>query len=354
LRTIAEAWRAVRMIRDPSTALALSAQAWNEVLPQLRKARLLSRFAVRAERAGIAERLPPKAREHMQSAMILAQSTRTSLIWESIEVERALARIGVPGILLKGAAFVAADLPAALGRPSSDLDILVPHAALPAVADALREAGWEDSDMDEGERRHFTQWMHQIPAMYHVIRNTAIDIHHAITPVAGLVSVDSAPLFEASYPLSGRHLRVLSPEDMVILAAVHWARSSGLSGSIRDFLDIDDLVRDFSGRDADFHARLQARARRLGVIRTLNQALALAQAFFGTPGPAHAAQPVLARLVLLAGVPSGSGLPNAGQLAARKVLDWRSYRMQMPLNLMLRRSLLSRIEKLGLRRQPTA
>ncbi len=354
MTAIADARRAVRLIREPATALGLPSQAWNEILPQLRKARLLSRFAVRAEREGVAERLPPKVREHMESALILAQSTRTSLIWESIEVERVLARISVPGVLLKGAAFVAADLPAALGRPSSDLDLLVPRTALPAVVDALRDAGWEDSDMDEGERHHFMRWMHQIPAMYHAIRNTAIDIHHAITPVAGLVSVDSTPLFEASRPLPGRQLRVLSPEDMVILAAVHWARSSGLSGSVRDFLDIDDLVRDFSGHDPNFHDRLQARARRLGVSRTLNQALALAQAFFDTPGPPHRPMPVLARLVLLAGVPSGSSLPTLPQLTARKILDWRSYRMQMPLNLMLRRSVQSRLEKFGLRRQTAA
>lgn len=354
MSALAQARRAIEILRNPAAALALAPPVWNDLMPQLRKSRLLGRFAVRAEAAGLLGRLPDKVREHLEAALVLAASSHESLLWESIEVERALSRAGVPALLLKGGAFIAAGLPAGRGRPSNDLDILVPRADLERTAAALRDAGWEDSGMAEGERQHFDQWMHQIPAMYHGIRNTAVDIHHAIAPIAGLNNVDSEELFKASTALPGRNLRVLAPEDMAIMTAVHWARSSGVSGSVRDFLDIDDLVRDFSSREPDFPARLLVRAGQLGVRRTVEEALALARTFFATPVPDLPDPALLRRLVLLAGVPSGAGTASATQLAARQILTWRSYRMQMPLSLMIRRAVDSRLERFGLKRRPDA
>lgn len=354
MNSIEAARRVVGLLRAPEAALRFGAADWNEVLPQLRKSRMLGRFTMRAEQAGVSAGLPDRVREHMQAALVLAQSNRETLLWESREVERALAPIGVPVILLKGASFIVADLPAGRGRPSNDLDVLVPRDSLDQVTEALRGAGWEGSQMAPGEQAHFLRWMHQLPTMYHGIRGTAIDIHHAISPIAGLNNVDPASLFKSSVPVEGRHFRLLAPEDMVILAAVHWARSSGTVGSIRDFLDIDDLVRDFSAADPAFHDRLAARSVFLGVAGTLDVALSLAQSFFGTPGPARPAPPLLERLVLLGGVSTGSHAPNRLQLAARQILTWRSYRMQMPISLMISRAVNSRLERFGLKRQPAA
>lgn len=351
---IAAARRVVRLLRSPEAALGLGGADWNEVLPQLRKSRMLGRFAMRAEQEDVAARLPDRVREHMRAALVLAQSNRETLLWESREVERALAPIGVPVVLLKGASFIVADLPAGRGRPSNDLDVLVPRDSLDRVTEALRGAGWEGSQMAAGEKEHFLRWMHQLPTMYHGIRSTAIDIHHAISPIAGLNNVDPASLFQSSVAIEGRHLRVLAPEDMVILAAVHWARSSGTPGSIRDFLDIDDLVRDFSATDPGFHDRLAARGAFLGVADTLDTALSLAQSFFGTPGPPRPVSAPLEALVLLGGVSTGSHAPNRLQRAARQILTWRSYRMQMPVSLMISRAVNSRLERFGLKRQPAA
>ena len=51
-------------------------------------------------------------------------------LWEAEMARRALAPLGVPVVLLKGTAFVAAGLAAGVGRSIGDLDILVPRDAL--------------------------------------------------------------------------------------------------------------------------------------------------------------------------------------------------------------------------------
>ena len=72
-----------------------------------------------------------------------------------------------PCVLLKGAAYMAQGLPIAAGRLPSDLDILVPKAALPIAQESLAAAGWRTVDMDEHDRLYYEDWSHEVPPMRH-------------------------------------------------------------------------------------------------------------------------------------------------------------------------------------------
>src|SRR6185437_12077470 len=122
----------------------------------------------------------------------------------------ALAPLGVPVILLKGTAYAAAGLSPALGRSIGDLDILVPHAALPDVERALLGHDWEWVKEDDYDDSYYRRWMHELPPLIHKERDRMIDVHHTILPPTARRTPDAEALVQDRRPLENG-LSVLSP-----------------------------------------------------------------------------------------------------------------------------------------------
>ena len=125
--------------RDLTT---LSDQEWDLLLPAARAAGMLPRLAVLAGDAGILANLPSKVQDHLAAARALGESNERLLRWELDRARCVLAPLDVPVLLLKGAAYMSADLPLARGRLATDVDIMVPRQDLGVVEDALLGAGW--------------------------------------------------------------------------------------------------------------------------------------------------------------------------------------------------------------------
>src|SRR2546425_10431415 len=95
---------------------ALSVRDWETLLGQARRAMLQGRLARHfIERGGMAD-VPDGPRNHLESALRLTERQRHEVLWEVDCVRRALAKVNTPVVLLKGAAYLAADLPPARGR----------------------------------------------------------------------------------------------------------------------------------------------------------------------------------------------------------------------------------------------
>jgi hypothetical protein len=105
--------------------------------------------------------------------------------------------------VLKGAAYVAAGLPAAAGRLFNDIDLLVPREQLPQAESALMLAGWHASGLSEYDKRYYRRWMHEIPPLQHVQRDTVIDLHHAILPETARYHPDTARLRSRAVAVEG-------------------------------------------------------------------------------------------------------------------------------------------------------
>src|SRR5690606_2115721 len=124
--------------------------------------------------------------------------------------------------------------------------------------------------------------------------------------VTGRVRVDARLLLEAAVPLEAPGvapgLWTLAPEDMVLHNSAHLIQDGDLSGSVRDLVDADALIRDFAARDAEFWSRLPVRARQLGLERALFYVLRFARRLLGTPVPTSvdAALPRPPALILVA------------------------------------------------------
>jgi len=336
----------VRLLCDPSLAKKMPASDWDLAIRQARRANLLGKLAVSLQDDGLLELVPSQPMKHLVSALKMADRQDVAIRWEVRCIADALCEAGLKAILLKGAAYVLAGVPGFRGRTFSDVDILVPKRDIDAVESALMLNGWQGSHHDEYDQRYYRQWMHEIPPMLHVRRNTTIDVHHSILPETARIKVDSVALQEDPLPVSGfDNIFVLKPVDMLLHSATHLFHEGEFDNGLRDLFDLDALFRQF-GKDPDFWSALLPRARELALERPLYYAVSYSGALLGTVFPGE----FLESIAEIA--PSGAIVASAcyrralrphhtschsrGEWLARKALFVRSHWIKMPFTLLLR------------------
>lgn len=277
----------LQALRQPASLPGLSPQEWDLLIRQGRRADLLARIGEGAVAQGVWEALPLAPRRHLTGAMKLAQRQHRELRHEVRAIARALAPVGVPVVLLKGAAYVSAGRRAAHGRLVSDVDILVPRDRLGDVESALMMAGWIHTNRDDYDQHYYRTWMHELPPLMHMKRGAVLDIHHAILPLTARLKPDSARLLADAEAVEGEPgIRVLSPPDMVLHSAAHLFHEGELQMGLRGLVDLDALLREF-GPMPGFWLALQARAKVLDLEGPLHLALRYTRLFLQTPAPEH-------------------------------------------------------------------
>jgi hypothetical protein len=325
--------------------MAITASEWDSLIPQARLAGLLPRIEILVAERGLENRIPKTVKPHLQSASVVATHEARLMLFELERIERALARIDTPVILLKGTAYLLAKLPNSRGRLSSDIDLLVPKDKLTDVENALLRHGWEHVKLEEYDQYYYRTWSHELPPLRHRVRGTLVDVHHTILPPAGRLRPDVDKLWAKARSLEGTTFKILAPSDMVLHAAAHAFQDGDLRHGIRDLVDIDELLRHFGAR-ADFWEDLIARAAELNLTRPIYYALRYSNRYFQTPvppvllakterwkprWPAHLVMDRLVALVLAAGPHLGSFSRSACLL-----LYLRSHWLRMPPMLLVR------------------
>jgi hypothetical protein len=284
---MADARPLVRALRDPASVDGLDAAGWTDLIRLARAESLLGQLAAR-----VGDRAPQRVRTIFADHAVAVAASHRGALWEANRALAALRPLGIPVILLKGAAYVAAGLGAADGRTVGDLDILVPRDRIEEADAALRAAGWAPLKDDPYDDAYYRQWMHELPPLAHVERGTVIDVHHTILPLTARLRPDAAALIAAATEVAPG-LDVLSPADMIVHSALHAFHDGDLEGGLRNLWDIHVLLEEFAGRDG-FWPGLAERTRRHGVKRPVAQALRLSARLFGTAVPPGLAGPASA------------------------------------------------------------
>ena len=280
-----------RALRDPASVLALDAQGWTELLCAARAETLIGTLAHRVE--GLA--IPPAAARVLADARAAAEHGRLAALWEAEMARRALASSGIPVVLLKGTAFVAAGLSAGQGRQIGDLDILVPRERIEEAEALLLAAGWEWVKPDPYDATYYRRWMHELPPLIHRERDRMIDVHHTILPLTARVTPDATALIASAVPL-GNGLSVLPPEGMIVHGAAHLLADGDVQGGLRNLWDIRCLLDEFGGDGFDL--KLAACAAHHGLTREVERAVRLSTYLFGEgTAPALADRPYIRRLL---------------------------------------------------------
>jgi hypothetical protein len=271
-------------LRQPPAGLGLA--QWDLLLRQADRADMTITLLYLVEEHGLLDAIPAQVRERLEWTRMRAERHRQAVAWEVSKIRQALGEVEPRLVLLKGAAYVLAGLPAARGRLFSDIDILVAHERLGRVESALMLGGWVSSHLDAYDQRYYREWMHELPPMQHAKRQTVIDVHHAILPRTAAARPDPARLRAAALPLPGQPgLYVLAPADMVLHSAVHLFHEGEFNHGLRDLFDIHRLLLHFSTLPG-FWDELPARARELGLERPLFYALRYCGRLLHTPVPA--------------------------------------------------------------------
>lgn len=259
-------------LRDPASAADLDAAGWTALLAIARAEQLIGTLAHRL--GGLA--MPGAAARVLADARASAEQGRTAALWEAEMARRALAASGMPVVLLKGTAFVAAGLSAGVGRSIGDLDILVPRDRIEEAEAALLAAGWEWVKPDPYDDAYYRRWMHELPPLIHRDRDRMIDVHHTILPLTAQVTPDAAGLLADSVALENG-LRMLSPNDMLCHAAAHLFADGDLAGGLRNLWDVHCLVGEFGTEG------LAARAAHHGLAGAMGRALRLSERLYSPP-----------------------------------------------------------------------
>jgi hypothetical protein len=327
-------------LRDPGILDSLTVPEWDRLLRRARRAGVLSRLAVLAQAKLTDNGLPERVRDHLLSAGLVAAHHERTIRWEVGRIRRALRPTGQRFVLLKGAAYVIAGLPAGAGRLASDVDILVPKAKLDVVENALIGAGWEAMKLDPYDQRYYRRWMHELPPLRHATRKNVIDVHHTILPETARLRPDGSKLLASAVRID-EEISVLAPEDMVLHTATHLFADGDLAGGLREVIDLDALLRHFGSTEREFWERLVPRSEELHLQRPLFYGLRVCGRLLRTPIPpgvveaAKIGQPMWPATAVMDALADRALLPDTegnawGTGAALWFLYLRSHWLRMP------------------------
>ncbi|HUB97972.1 MAG TPA: nucleotidyltransferase family protein [Stellaceae bacterium] len=276
------------LLREPGRITRLTLEEWDDVIPQARSSGILSRLATLAQADKDYWELPEPPRRHMEADQLLAAKHRRDVLYELDRIYEVVGGVLGTIVLLKGAAYLAADLPASEGRTFNDIDILVPEDRLGAVESLLQLAGWRTGEIHPYDDTFYRRWMHQIPPLTHGGRRTTIDVHHSLVPrTARVGAVTAAHLMGRIRRLPDRPgFAVLAPEDMVLHSATHLFNEGEFGRGLRDLTDLDLLLSHFGNAGFwGFWPRLVHRAEGVGLTRPLFYALRYCARLLGTAVP---------------------------------------------------------------------
>ena len=278
--------------------------------------------------------IPARLKNHVSSSLVEVAAFQRDVLRELDHIERALAGLATPVLLLKGACYVRMGLKAAMGRIFSDVDILVTKDRVGHAEASLMLGGWQTGELDPYDQRYYREWSHEVPPMTNRRRGTTIDLHHALAMPTCRIHINSDKMVRDAIPIDGTGFWWrLKDEDMLLHAACHLMLNSEFDRGLRDLWDIDLLFREFSENSASFICSLMERAADVGLEKITQQALFLARHFFGTPIPPWAIckqDGIFVRLVGCAASTRHLDTRPQWQWVADVLLSYREMYMRLP------------------------
>ena len=274
-----------QVLCKPESAMRFDIRTWERLVWQSRAADLLGQLHYALASAGVLDFIPTGARKHLDGAHLIADKHSIAVRHELRSLQEVLQPLGVPVVLLKGAAYCAQKNHASVGRIFNDIDILVPKSALPTVEERLTWAGWFPTHTNAYDDRYYREWMHEIPPLEHKNRGTALDVHFTILPPTSGIRPNPSDFFSAAVALPGEFsfFKVLCREDMVIHSACHLFFGEFHKG-LRDLLDLHKLLSDLDAEPEAWN-RLLNRAAHLGLTQPVVDASRQAHRIYGTEIP---------------------------------------------------------------------
>lgn len=332
----------------PHEVPALDLAQLDELIQQARSTGLLGRLAALLCEQDLLQAVPRQVRWHLDSAYTLYRAHSEDILLEVEHVTRALQVVNIRPVLLKGAAYLATDDRARMGRLFSDVDIFVPPERLGVVEELLGWQGWQVESLSEYDERYYRQWMHELPPMIHRTRGIALDVHHSLLPLTSRIRFDHSAFRNGITASRLPGVDTLAAEDRILHSAAHLLLEGEFDHAFRDLSDLYLLIEQHTTSAPGFWDTLTARSEELGLERVLYYALRyLCRIFFldvpeesqremerSAPGPGT--RRLMDGLFKRALVPEGMGGGSITTNLAISILYLRAHYLKMPLPLLMR------------------
>lgn len=273
----------VDVIKQPKKLGELSTKEWDQLIRFSRYAKVTASLHEQIEKLGVKSHVPQNALNFLEAEQVRSQFMQLQATRELDEIEQSLGTTNYPIILLKGAAYLAGELPPASGRRLSDIDLMVPKKNLSEIENKLLEAGWTTKDdLSDYDQNYYRKWSHEIPPIHHPLRCFEIDIHHNLSPPTSSIKINADLLIEQAIPLANSRFSILCPHDMFLHSATHLFMNDELRGGLRDLMDMHLLSTIDSN---EFWYGLPDRAKQLGLERPLYYAISALRDIMNTQIP---------------------------------------------------------------------
>ena len=267
----------ISLLRSPQTVSSVTHEQWNDIVVAARKNQMLGQLAARLQQAGVLDVVPPQVRRHLALDLLTALRRSESALWEVASMRRSV-NAAIPLVFIKGCAYALSADHNSAGRRFSDIDVMVRHQALGKVEATLISVGWKPSHVDDYDAAYYRNWMHEVPPMEHVRRNTVVDLHHAINPPVSRHYVNPDKLFEGLVEVAPG-IFVLPAVDRVIHCALHLLQEGEPKKLLRDLYDLYLLVNQHFPMGPGIR-QVSQRATELGVEALVLTAMAAAMEIF--------------------------------------------------------------------------
>lgn len=188
---------------------------------------------------------PLAFRRHLQSITTFSKAQYVQVVRACRRINEDLAELNAPVILLKGAAYIAANKANSKGRLISDVDILVAKKDLPKVESLLLAKGWVAKELDDFDEKYYREWSHELPPYTHIESGVTLDIHHNLLPGTSGKTIDIANII-ATKQSTEYGLFVPKDDYLILHSAIHLLLNDDIEKGLRDCLDLHYLVQQHS------------------------------------------------------------------------------------------------------------
>lgn len=187
---------------------------------------------------------PLAFRRHLLSIRTFSKAQYIQVIKACNTISSDLEALGEPILLLKGAAYIAANKANAKGRLISDIDILVVKDHLPKVEQLLNSKGWMAKELDDFDEKYYRKWSHELPPYTHLETGVTLDIHHNLLPGTSGKTIDISDIIATKHTTD---VGLFVPKDdyLILHSAIHLLLNDDIEKGLRDCLDLHCLLLDY-------------------------------------------------------------------------------------------------------------
>lgn len=190
------------------------------------------------------EDYPLAFKRHLLSITTFAKAQYLQVVKACNTIARDLESLNQPILLLKGAAYIAANKRNSKGRLISDIDILVAKEHLPNVEKLLIASGWVSKELDDFDEKYYRDWSHELPPYTHLESGVTLDVHHNLLPGTSGKTINISDIIENKKQTEFA-LYVPKDDHLILHSAIHLLLNDDIHKGLRDCVDLHILVLEY-------------------------------------------------------------------------------------------------------------